>query len=383
MKTSFNFQAPTKIVAGTNALAGLSDVLGALGNNVLIVTDTGVSNALDVPGTIARTLSDTGLQVAIFDDVESNPRVDTVSRGAEAIRAHNTNAVVAVGGGSVIDSTKGMSIVAAHGGEIWDYVGDNLVPGPVTPIVTIPTTAGTGSEVNPFAVFTRSDTRRKDGLASRYIYPRVAILDPTTTVGLPAQLTAETGIDALAHAIEGFTSPSCDHFSAALAKRSVALVGRALVRAVENGNDVDARIEMATASALAGLAIVGAGVGLAHGFGMSIGGLYDAPHGRVIGLLLPDVMAYNTPGAADRFADLAHILASNDSAGLFDGLTDAADMVRRLRDRVGVPDRLDGVGVSAGNIDEILNDCMERQDMLNNAQSCTRDQAHAFLESML
>jgi alcohol dehydrogenase class IV len=388
MKPSFNFQAPTRIIAGNDTLAELPSIVGAIGRNVLVITDPGVSAALDVPGTLAGKIAAAGLRVSVFDEIEPNPRVHTVSRAAEKARVEKADVLVAIGGGSVIDSTKGTAIVATHGGEIrgdaiWEFVGDDRVPGPVLPIVTVPTTAGTGSEVNPFAVFTREDTHRKDGLASRHIFPRVAILDPASTKGLPPNLTAETGIDALAHAIEGVTSKACDHFSAALAKRAVALVARSLVRAVEDGSCAEARLDMATASALAGLAIVGAGVGMAHGFGMSIGGLYDAPHGRVIGVLLPDVMDFNATAAAERFQDLAQILSSNDPIGLFEGLDDAAAMVRRLRDRVGVSAKLDVLGVSQNNLDEILDDCMERQDMVNNAESCTRQQAQEFLASML
>lgn len=382
MRNSYTFEAPTRIIAGVGELSALEGLIRSFGSTALIVTDAGVSTALDVPS-LADKLTGNGLRVPIFDEIEANPRVDTILRGASHAKASETSVIIALGGGSVIDAAKGIAIVATHGGNIWDFIGDQLVPGPVLPIISVPTTSGTGSEVNPFAVFSRPDDRRKDGLYTPHIFPRAAILDPEVTRTLPKSLTAETGLDALAHAIEGYTSKACDNVSAGLAERAIALVARSLVRAVEDGSCLDARLEMATASALAGLAIVGAGVGAAHGFGMSIGGLYDAPHGRIIGVLMPEIMEYNTPAATKRHEKLAHILRDNDRDGLFEGLGSAATMVGRLRERVGLPSKISALGVTRKQVDEILDDCMDRQDMVNNPAGFTRDQARDFLVSML
>ena len=282
-----------------------------------------------------------------------------------------------------MDSAKAIAAVASHGGTVWDYIGDDLVPGPILPIVTVPTTAGTGSETTPFAVFTSPETRRKDGMYSRYFFPRVSVLDPEAYVTLPPQISAETGMDALAHAIEGFTSQSNHSVCDALALEAVRLISQSLIAVVRDGEDLAARENMAVASALAGIVITYCGVGAAHGLGMSLGGLYGIAHGRAIATLLAPVMQYNS-SSVEQFSALEDVLLGQlPATDEMDNIDSAAAAVAWLAGQIGIPATLTDLGIHPGQIDEILDDCLDRQDMLNNARPMNRAEAEQLLRSLL
>ena len=325
-------------------------------------------------------LAKTGISYQVFEQIEPNPSITTVAAGAEVCRAHRTDVVVAIGGGSALDSAKGIAAVATHGGSIGDYLGDDLVPGPIAPIVTVPTTAGTGSETTPFAVFTHTESRRKNGMYSRYFFPRFSILDAEVYRTLPPQLTAETGLDALAHAIEGFTAQVKNVVCDSLALGAVRLIARSLKTAVEDGDRLAPRQDMAIASALAGIVITHCGVGAAHGFGMTLGGLYNVPHGRAIATLLPPVMHYNIAASPQPWAALDQTLRDEfPEAGR---LENAAAMVSWLAEQTGIPSKLSSIGIEQNQLDEILDDSMYRQDMQNNARPIDRPAADQLLQSL-
>ena len=377
----FHFHCPTELRVGCGQLASLASLAGGVGERPLVVIDPGVLAASTPAQQACSELTSAGLACQMFEEITSNPTGTHVDHGAEVFRAHKADMVVAIGGGSALDAAKAIAAVAEHGGSIWDYIGDDLVPGPIAPIITVPTTAGTGSETTPFAVFSDPATSRKDGMYSRYFYPTLSILAPEVYCTLPPQITAETGMDALAHAIEGFTAlnrnPLCD----ALALEATRLIARSLKRAVDDGADLIARQEMATASALAGMVITHCGVGAAHGVGMSLGGLYDVPHGRAIATLLPPVMKYNQQAAPEQFAALDDVL--REALPDVDAQQSAAEMVSGLAREIGVPATLSELGVAAGQLGEILDDAMPRQDMQNNARPIERSDASILLRSIL
>lgn len=377
----FKFHCPTQLRIGHGQLASLTEEVMKIGCRPLLVLDPNVASASAAVETAISNLTTASLTCQVFDQIEPNPRVETISAGAEVCRAHETDVIVAIGGGSTLDSAKAIAAVAVHGGSIWEYVGDDLVPGPITPLVTVPTTAGTGSETTPFAVFTRAESRRKDGIYSPFFFPQLSILDAEVYRTLPPRLSAETGMDALAHAIEGLTAQAKNPVCDSLALGAIRLIARSLRTAVHDGQDLAAREDMALASALAGMVITHCGVGAAHGIGMSIGGLYNVPHGRAIATLLPPVMHYNFSAVPERFAAIEQVL--RDEIPEAAGLENAAEMITWLADQVGIPAKLASIGVQEAQLGEILADCMERQDMQNNAHTIDPVATEHLLRSIL
>jgi alcohol dehydrogenase len=309
------FTLPTAVTFGDgcSALAGESARdLG--GTRALVVTDKGVQEAGLVEGVLAA-LDTASLSAVVFDAVEPNPRDTTVLAARELARGEACDVLVAVGGGSVIDAAKTVGLLLTSGGEIaaYDFTLDEPRPieRPITPLVAVPTTAGTGSEVTFWAVVT--DTRRRDklGLGGPLLAPRDALVDPELTVTLPPRLTAFTGLDALTHAVEAYTTPAAGPLSDLLALHAVALVGRNLRHAVNDGKDSAARRDMSLASLLAGAAFTNADVGAVHCISEVVGGLYDLPHGLICGMYLPTLAEFNLDAAQERYASVASALGAD------------------------------------------------------------------------
>jgi alcohol dehydrogenase class IV len=277
-------------------------------------------------------------------------------------RQFRPDALVALGGGSNMDLAKASATLLAHGGAPRDYVGDDKIPGPVAPLICIPTTAGTGSEVSAAAVLTDTDNKMKVGILSNYLRPRVALVDPLLTVSCPPKVTADSGIDALTHAIEAYTAVDNAEFPLpagertvyqgrhplgdCLAEKAIALIGANLRRAVARGDDLEARAGMALAATLAGLAFSNVGVAVVHALEYPVGGATHCSHGAGNGLLLPFVMRFNLPARVREFANIARLLGE-DVTGLDErqAAERAVAAVERLRGDIGVPGRLRELGV--------------------------------------
>jgi alcohol dehydrogenase len=246
----------------------------------------------------------------IYDQVRPNPRDEQVDEAAARIRDRGAGAIVAVGGGSTIDTAKCASLLAAHGGRPRDYAGWAKVPGPIRPVVAIPTTAGSGSEATCWAVITDTASHAKLAIGDHHLAPSVALVDPDLTASLPANMTSATGMDALTHSIEAYVSAPANPVNDLLALESIRLVGANLVRAVTDGADRAAREAMALASTLGGIAINNADVAGVHCLSEGMGSLYDAPHGLLNAILLPYFMQFWQTGCADRFARIAEALGA-------------------------------------------------------------------------
>lgn len=304
----FNFSIPPRIKYGPGITADIGSEVASLARGtkpkVMIVTDSGVVRAGLLDG-IKKSLADSGIEHFVFDEIEPNPRDTTVYKGAEKFKGQKANILVAVGGGSVMDGAKSIGVIVTHGGTVDQYDGLNLVPGPITPLIAVPTTAGTGSEVTMFSIITNTKAHYKMGVADLKIIPSIALVDPAMTYSLPRNMTIGTGLDALAHAIESYTSNVANPVSDALALKAIRLIFEHLPIAAKNGKDAEARNGMMLGSLIAGLAFGNADVTSVHCLSESIGGLYDAPHGMVNGILLPYVMAYNLAASPKRFAEIA------------------------------------------------------------------------------
>jgi len=329
-------EVPTRLVHGPGALARLGEALRELGvTRPLLVTDPGVAAA----GLVDRALEHLEGAV-VFDEVRPNPDIELVDRGAEVYRDSGRDGLVALGGGSSIDTAKSIGVVAEHGGSILDYeYGRTPLSRRVPPLVAVPTTAGTGSEVTLWAVITDHDRRIKFNVGGTpLIGPHVALIDPELMLGLPPAVTAATGMDALSHAIECYTCDYHQPFNDAVALHAIELVGGWLRAAVEDGSNLEARTHMAHAATLGGMAYGTESAGAAHAMSQSAGGVHDCPHGALTARVLGPVCEYNAPADPERYARIAQGLGV-DTAGLdpLEAALAGVEEVYRLTDDVGIP----------------------------------------------
>jgi alcohol dehydrogenase class IV len=342
----YEFEPLTRIVSGPGSLAKLSSELEALGKKrVLLVTDSGVVKA----GLFGRAKEALGARIAaVFEEVPQDSGLDVVDAVVALGRLREVDAIVSLGGGSVIDTSKAACVALAGGLRAIETLGLHQLDGPQLTHVSVPTTAGTGSEVTNAAVIKNHKLRIKGYIVDRWIVPNVAILDPTLTVGLPPRLTAATGLDALTHAIEAYTGRAANPMADAQAIHAVRLIAANLVRAVKKGDDLEARSAMQTAATLAGWSISSSAVGLVHSMSHTVGARYGVPHGTGNGILLPHVMRFNSglPQVAARTADVAAALGVP-VAGMpaEQAAAAAADAVAKLLVDSGHPTRLSEVGV--------------------------------------
>jgi len=302
----FGFHLPTRVEVGN----GLRRATGRLarevagGDRVLLVTDPGV-RATGLADEVWSSLREAGYDGDWFDLVAPNPRDHDCEAGGERARRLGADVIVAVGGGSVLDTAKAIGLLRTYGGRIRDYEGRGRVPGEVAPVVAVPTTAGTGSEVTRSAVITDTARHIKMTVKDIALAPKLAVVDPECTYALPAGVTAATGMDALVHAIEAYTCRLANPLSDLLALGAVRLIFPALSLAVGDGSDRGARYDMMVGSLMAGIAFSHADVGAVHCMAEALSGMYDTPHGVANSLFLPVVTAFNAPADPDRHAALA------------------------------------------------------------------------------
>jgi len=337
---SFEYFAPTKVVFGVGSLAELPMAVGSLGTKAFLVTDAG----LIASGLVDRVRGKLGsLLVGTYADVPQDSGMDVVDAGAERALAAGADVIVSLGGGSVIDTAKGMCIVMTEGGSLRDFQGMQMLARPQTPNIVLPTTAGTGSEVTSGAVIMDREQGQKIIIFEHFNTPRVAILDPRLTETLPPELTAATGMDAMTHAVESYLSQQRNPISDAAALHAIRLIRTHLPRAVENGRDLAARGQMQIAALLAGWAFSNAMVGLVHAMAHSLGAVCGIPHGLANGLILPHVMQYNLSDVPGLLADIGAALglsvegrddgsAGEAAVGAMSAFVQEIGLSRRLRD---------------------------------------------------
>jgi len=301
------YQSPTRLVQRLGAIKELGTEAGLLGmRRPLLVTDAGVK-AAGLLDTALEALRGSDVEPVVFDRVKANPGVELVDAGAAEYRAQGCDGLVAIGGGSSMDTAKGIGVVAVHDGSIVDYEwGHSPIRSRIPPMIAVPTTAGTGSEVTLWAVITDSKRKIKFNVGGTPdIASWVALIDPELTVKLPAGVTAGTGMDALAHAVECFTMVYHQPFTDAVALLAMEYVARYLRVAFSQAQNLEARYHMSAAAMLAGLAYGTDSAGAAHAMSQTAGGVHDAPHGQLTARLLGPVMEYNHSGEPERFARMA------------------------------------------------------------------------------
>ncbi len=308
------FQSPPSIVFGSGASAELGDRAVALGaRHVLLVSDPWMSER----GLVERcsgVLQAAGLEVTVFDDVQPDPTDINVGDGLESLARSGADAVVALGGGSVMDAAKMIAILGTNGGPVSRYQGYHQIPHPGLPLIAVPTTAGTGSEVTNAAVITDTARRTKMLILDRHLTPAVALVDAELSSTMPPALTVHVGIDTLTHAIEAYVSRLANPFSDLYALSCIDLVVRFLERAFDNPGDREAREGMALAATQGGLAFSNASVALVHAMSRPIGAVFHVPHGLSNAVLLPAVTRYSVAGAPARYAAIARTMRLADAA---------------------------------------------------------------------
>ncbi|PIE72647.1 MAG: alcohol dehydrogenase [Deltaproteobacteria bacterium] len=301
------FRTTERVVTGAGSINTIAQEITNLdGIKPLIITDPGLVST----GIIERTeglLSKAGISFVRFDKVEADPRFELVDEVVELAKTEKVDTILGIGGGSSLDIAKMVSVMVTNPGSVEEYFGIDLVKKPGLKTILIPTTAGTGSEVTPIVILSDHNEKLKKGVVSSYLFPACAILDPELTVGLPAPVTAATGMDALIHAMESFTSVNANSISDMLAIRAMELIYNNIRTAYANGGDINARQNMLEGSMLAGMAFANAGVTAVHAFAYPIGAEFHIPHGIANTIMLPPVMEFNLIGNLERFAQIARI----------------------------------------------------------------------------
>lgn len=343
----FSFQLPTRIEFGNGVSATVGEEAKGLGGSrALVVTDPGVVSA-GLLDPVLASLKTAGIATTVFDEIAPNPRETSVAHGAELAVSEQCDVLVVLGGGSPMDTAKAIGLIQQEGGRIADYEGLDRVRKPITPLIAIPTTAGTGSEVTFWSVIMDSARSFKMSIGSPLIAARVALVDPAVTVGLPAALTAATGMDALAHAIEAYTATLSEPLTDSLALSAIRLVGKSLRQAYANGGNLPARYDMMLASLLGTVASGNSDVGGAHCMSEAVGGHYDIPHGLATAVYLPVVMDFNCIAVPEKYAAIAEALGENTCGlSLADAAKAAGSAVRKLSNDLGIP-TASGLGVRA------------------------------------
>ncbi|WP_082749077.1 iron-containing alcohol dehydrogenase [Nocardioides jensenii] len=344
------FHAP-EVVLGTGSLAEAGFAAARLGaRRPLVVTDPGIIEAGWVDELIGH-LRESGLAPVIWSSVTPNPRDHEIRAAYARYAEWDCDVIIGIGGGSVADAAKGVAILSGNGGDILDYAGVDLITHPIPPLLIIPTTSGTGADVSQFCIVTDTERSVKVTILGRALVPDISITDPRLLVTMPEDLNAATGLDALTHGIEAFVSLAHNPLADTHAISAVGLVCRNLRTTMTTPKEAEARRKMAQASLQAGLAFSNAILGATHAMSHQVGGLLDAPHGVVNGVLLPHVVRYNARATPERFVELAAAagLAVRGMPGE-EAAERLADHIRGLADDIGVPRGLKELGVTEEDI---------------------------------
>lgn len=348
---AFIYRNPTRLVYGENTVNEVKQEVEGLGcSRAFIVTDPGIVAA----GLAERVKKALGkYHVGTFDQCIQDSSLHLINEAAAFARSKGADVLISVGGGSVIDTAKGMAIVLKEGGGIEDHQGMQMLSQPQTPHIVIPTTAGTGSEVSYFAVIKDQDNHRKLEFSEDRIIPNVGILDPVMTVGLPSMLTATTGMDAFCHALESIHTTQCTPITDALASHAIEMIVKHLPICVENGKDLYARGQQLLASTLAGIAFNNAQVALVHAMAHTIGGLFSVPHGTANSILMPHVVRFNMDVCANRYRRVAGAMGlQTDGKSDEDVALDVADAITAFTKKLGIPQSLKEVDVPEDRLAE-------------------------------
>ena len=349
----------------------------------LIITDPFLASS-EITAKVSKSLADAGIDVEVFGGVTPNPTTSCVDEGSDVATKANADILIALGGGSSMDTAKGVSLGANNPerGVGLDYTTDFKKPG--VPIIAIPTTAGTGSEVNAFGVITDEKTHRRFYVGHSSALAKAAILDPELTLGLPPKATAATGMDALVHATESYLSIRPNPYSDAIALGVISMVSSQLETAVSNGSDLEARSQMLLASHIAGVGFSHTGLGLVHGIGHALGGGFNIPHGNALCIVLEQVLRYNLPVRTKRMAQVAFALGVGNSAASEAENAEAAIVkITKIVESVGLKATLGDYKITESDLDSIAETTLADAVTINNPQQPSHQDVVSILKKVL
>jgi len=379
------FRIPAQLTVGCGAAETVGSEAKRLGGTrAFVIGDPNLqkSGAMD---RVMGLLTAQGLEARLFTEVEPEPSVGSVAKAAAAAREFGCDVLVGVGGGSALDTSKAAALLTRNPGSLEDYLGIGLAKQRGVPSILVPTTSGTGAEITPNALFFVPALKEKKAIVSPHIIPEVAIIDPLLTLTVPAAVTAATGMDALSHAVEAYTSLNASPLTDLYALEAIRLIGRHLRTAVANGADLPAREGMARASMYAGVAIGNAGTNIVHAMAYPLQGQHRITHGVANSLLLPYGMEYNALSDLGKFAAVAEALGEP-LAGLSprSAAARSAEACRLLSLDVGIPQKMREVGITAAHLDALVDGAMKQARLwANNPRQVRLQDARAIFEKAL
>ncbi len=362
----FNFKIPQDIIFGKGCLSKLPEILKEVGcDSVYLISDPGLKS-VGVVDKVEKIITEAGVNYTDFLDVQPNPTIDIVQAALEKYKASGAKCVVALGGGSPMDVAKSVGILATYGGKVTDYVGRGKVPGPTIPLIAIPTTAGTGSEVTASSVITDAETNYKMAVISYNIIPSYALIDPEMIITLPASVAASCGVDAFIHALEAYVSKAANPFTDAMAEKAMEMIGGNIRRFVASRDDEEAACNMMLGSTLAGIAFAWAKLGNVHAMSHPVSGFFHVAHGVANSILLPTILDYNALADKGRYRVIYNYITNGKKAD--DSFTPdmLGDAFRKLNQELGIPLTLAEVGVTEDKIPEMAVDAMKSGNVLVN-----------------
>ncbi|MFD0682840.1 MULTISPECIES: iron-containing alcohol dehydrogenase [unclassified Paenibacillus] len=379
---NFKYAMPTTVECGLGISRKIGEILQSYqADRVFIVTDRGIRMA-GLLEPIEQCLHDQRIAFEIFDETEPNPSASSIMNGLEKLKASGIEHVLAIGGGSSIDTAKGIAIMATNTGHILDYEGVGKIQNAGYPLIAIPTTAGTGSEVTASTIVTNTQTLFKAAVISPYLFPKLALLDAELTKKLPPDITAATGMDALTHAIESYTSKGSTPVSRAFALEAIAMIGKHLKPAYFVGDDMVSREGMLIASMMAGAAFAQSRLGNVHAISHTLGGIFNIAHGVANASLLPYVMKFNLPACPEKMRDIAAVLGADTSSLTSEEAAEKAiEIVVKLNAALSIPSNIQQLGVTLDQLPKMVADAMKSGNVLINPRLTKPRDIQAIIEN--
>ena len=370
---TFSFSIPQNVIFGWGVMGKLSEIVEEIGGNKgFIISGPHLKNIGMVDKCI-ETLGKSGIICDSFTDTEGNPSTDTVDKATKKFIESGADFIIALGGGSPLDTAKAVAVLGTYGGDITDYEGIGKVPGKVAKMIAIPTTAGTGSEVTSFSVITDHSRSYKLTVGSEFLIPKAAILDPELITSVPKKVAASCGVDALVHALEAYMSLTASPFSDMMALRAMELIGKSLLQYIMDREDKNASEAMLMGSLFAGIAFSHARLGNVHAMSHPVSAYFDVPHGLANAILLPTVVEYNEECSPEKYYDIYCCISQNHISREKFTPHMLVEEIRVMNRKIGIPDNLKSAGVTADKFELMTDDAMKSGNIKVNPRYTSRE----------
>ena len=376
----FTFSVPQNIIVGRGSLAKLPEVAEKSGGKKAFIISGPHLNKMGIVQSCVDALKAKGIESSVFTETEGNPSVETVDKASAAYKESSADFIVALGGGSPMDVAKAVGVVARYGGSITEYEGADKVPGDIIPLIAVPTTAGTGSEVTAFSVITDHSRNYKLTVFSYKLIPSYAILDAELLTTAPASVAAACGIDAMVHALEAYISTAASPFSDAMAEKALELIGANIRCYAANRGDIEAAENMLVGSLFAGIAFSWARLGDVHAMSHPVSAYFNVPHGVANAILLPTIVEYNMLADKGKYLNIYNYIAELPAAPEEFTADMLVDELLNLNETLGIPAGLEEAGVTKDKFDAMADDAMKSGNIAVNPRSTTKKDVLALYE---